>query len=87
MSEIRINNGDISNFLAEGKFENFEDVYNWIEFEIKNGNKISFYNSSEDKNPQQKLSTQNDFQKWKSSDKKHRDELFERIEKIKSGKK
>lgn len=87
MSEVRINNGDISNFLAEGNFKNFEAVYNWIEAEIENGNKISFYNFSEDMSPVKSLSNHKDFQEWKVNDEKHRKELTERIEKLKSNKK
>jgi hypothetical protein len=42
---MRINQEDISNFIAEKVFKDIEEAYDWIETELNNGAQIYYYDS------------------------------------------
>jgi hypothetical protein len=87
MSEIRINNGDISDFITEKIFNSYDDAYDWIEKEITNGNTVKMFNNPRENNPSYCLKSIKNFNDWKTDYKKHRDLLAQRINDLKESNK
>lgn len=84
--QFRINQEDISNLLAEKKFEDITQIFEWLEKEINNGVTIKYYSSYliSDNFPSKEFSTINDdYKKWKENISTQRKALLERINKIK----
>lgn len=85
---MRINQEDISNFIAEKIFKDINEAYDWMESEIKSGTIIFYYNSYliSENYPTIIFSEAKSFREWRKPLNVHREELLKRINTLKSEK-
>lgn len=88
MKKMRVNQEDISNFIAEKIFQDINKAYDWMESEIKSGTQIFYYNSYliSENYPTIIFSDVKSFNEWRKPLNVHREELLKRINNLKSGK-
>ena len=87
MKNLRINQEDITNFIAEKIFKDINHAYDWMELEIQGGTQICFFDTHLTSNnfPTKVFSDVQSFQEWRKPLNIHREELLLRIKNLQSG--
>lgn len=85
MSTIRINQEDIYDYIKIGLFKDIEELLDWVNNIIKDGNRVSFYSSCiiPTGNPIVSFDKSADFLQWKTEFIENRKKTIEFIKNYK----